>query len=147
MKTSLIVALATTVLGGLGFSEIVSRGSVAAQTPDNAAQKQQESPFYCNRLGLNPEQRKRHFEELGPKLRSLAKSVRELPDGYEFEFPADPSTFQVVAEWTIQERSCCPFFDLEMRLEREGGPLWLRLTGREGVKQFIKADFQKWIRE
>jgi hypothetical protein len=26
-------------------------------------------------------------------------------------------------------------------VDREGGPLWLRLTGREGVKQFIKADF------
>jgi len=36
---------------------------------------------------------------------------------------------------------CCPFFDIDLRVEKEGGPLWLRLTGREGVKQFIKADF------
>jgi hypothetical protein len=30
-----------------------------------------ESPFACDRLALNSEQRKRHFDELGPKLRTL----------------------------------------------------------------------------
>jgi hypothetical protein len=37
-------------------------------------------------------------------------------------------------------------FDIDMRLEREGGSLWLGLTGREGVKQFIQADGAAWIR-
>jgi hypothetical protein len=97
-------------------------------------------------LALTSEQRKRHFDELSPKLVSLKKSVRELPNGYEFEFPADASTFQLVAEWVIGERACCPFFDIDMRLEREGGSLWLSLTGREGVKQFIQADGAAWIR-
>jgi hypothetical protein len=32
-----------------------------------------------------------------------------------------------------------------LRFEREGGSSWLRLTGREGVKQFIKADFSSWF--
>lgn len=106
-----------------------------------------ESPFACNRLALTSEQRKRHFEELGPQLRSLKTQVRELPNGYEFEFPADPITVQLVAEWAIGERACCPFFDIELRLEREGGPLWLALTGRKGVKQFIEADGAAWIRQ
>jgi hypothetical protein len=48
-------------------------------------------------LVLTPEQRKRHFDELDPKLRSLKKSVRELPNGYEFELPADCNTVQLVA--------------------------------------------------
>ena len=108
--------------------------------------KTAESPFACNRLALTPEQRKHHFEELGPKLRSLKKNVRELPNGYEFEFPADSNTVQLVAEWAIGERACCPFFDIDLRLEREGGSLWLGLTGREGVKQFIQADGAAWIR-
>jgi hypothetical protein len=34
-----------------------------------------------------------------------------------------------------------------MRLEREGGSLWLALTGREGVKQFIHADGAAWIKQ
>jgi hypothetical protein len=105
------------------------------------------SPFACNRLALAPEQRRRHFDELGPKLRSLKKSVRELPNGYEFEFVSDSSTVQLVAEWAMGERACCPFFDINMRLEREGGSLWLGLTGREGVKQFIAADGAAWIRQ
>ena len=100
-----------------------------------------ESPFACDRASLNPEQRKRHFDELGPALRSLRKSTHELADGFEFEFPADAAVYQLLAEWVGGERLCCPFFDIELRVEREGGPLWLRLTGREGVKQFIKADF------
>ena len=118
----------------------------SAGAQQNAAQaKSSESPFACNRLALTPEQRKRHFDELGPKLRALKKSVRELPSGYEFEFSPDSNTVQLVAEWAIGERACCPFFDIDIRLEREGGSLWLVLTGREGVKQFIEADGAAWI--
>ena len=109
--------------------------------------KTNESPFACNRLALTREQRKRHFDELSPKLLSLKKSVRELPNGYEFEFAADPKTVLLVAEWAVGERACCPFFDIDMRLEREGGSLWLGVTGREGVKQFIQADGAAWIRK
>ena len=103
------------------------------------------SPFYCDRLALTPEIRSRHFDELGPKLRSLRKSVRELKNGYEFEFPGDAATYQLLSEWAIQERLCCPFFDINLRLEPEGGPMWLRLTGRPGTKEFIKVDGAKWI--
>jgi hypothetical protein len=105
------------------------------------------SPFACDRSALNAEQRKRHFDELGPLLRSMAKGARELADGYEFEFPADPATILLVAEWASGEHACCPFFDIDLLLQREHGAFWLRLTGREGVKEFIKADFGKWIRQ
>jgi hypothetical protein len=118
--------------------------STAAQGSSPA--ERSESAFACDRMALTPEKRKRHFDELGPKLRSLKKSVRELPNGYEFEFPADSNTVQLVAEWAVGERACCPFFDIDMRFERDGGSLWLSLTGREGVKQFIQADGAAWIR-
>ncbi len=57
----------------------------------------------------------------------------------------DAATLQLLAEWTIQERMCCPFLDIDLRLEREGGPLWLRLTGRNGTKEFIKMEAAAWI--
>ena len=104
------------------------------------------SPFACDRSALNAEQRKRHFDELGPQLRSMVQSARELPDGYEFQFLSDPATIQLVAEWSAGEHLCCPFFDVDLRLEREHGAFWLRLTGREGVKEFIKADFSRWLK-
>lgn len=104
------------------------------------------SPFACDRAALNPEQRKRHFDELGPELRTLIKGARELDNGYEFEYPADWSAIQKVAEWAAGERLCCPFFDIDLRLDSEHGAFWLRLTGREGVKQFIQADFTRWLK-
>jgi hypothetical protein len=119
--------------------------STAAQGGSSA--ERSESAFACNRMALTPEKRHRHFDELGPKLQSLKKSVRELPNGYEFEFPADSNTVQLVTEWAVGERACCPFFDIDMRLEREGGSLWLGLTGRDGVKQFIQADGASWVRQ
>jgi len=104
-----------------------------------------ESPFACNRLALSPEARTRHFDELGPDLRAIHKSIRELPDGYEFEFAPGAATFQLLSEWIGGEYLCCPFFDIDLRITREGGAFWLRLTGREGVKQFIQADFERWF--
>jgi hypothetical protein len=106
-----------------------------------------QSPFACNRLALDSQARKRHFDELGPALRSMRKTVRELPDGYEFEFPSDPKSIAIVAEWAAAERLCCPFFNIDLRMEAEGGPVWLRVTGREGTKQFIQVEGASWIKQ
>ena len=106
----------------------------------------QVSPFACDRYALTPEGRMRHFDQLGPQLKKVRNGVRELPNGYAFRFPADPTTVALVAEWAAGERLCCPFFDIDMRLEPEHGPLWLTLTGREGTKDFIKADLPTWTK-
>ena len=87
----------------------------------------------CNVLALSSEERIRHFNEVGPALRLLKKSVRELDDGYEFEFPGDRATLQLLTEWAIQERECCPFFEITLRLEPGRGAAWLRLTGEKGM--------------
>jgi hypothetical protein len=147
MKALTLFAISAIAVGAFAFSRMTFRELVAAQPPNSAAQTQRESPFACDTMAFTPEVRKRHFQELGPTLRSLRKGVRELTDGYEFEFAADQNTFQLVTEWAIQERLCCPFFDIDVRLDREGGPLWLRLTGREGVKDFIRVDAAKWIKQ
>jgi hypothetical protein len=97
-------------------------------------------------MALDPVARKRHFDELGPALREARKAVRELPNGYEFQFSPDPKTVAMVAEWAAAERVCCPFFNIELRMEPEGGPFWLRLTGRKGTKEFIKVDGASWIK-
>jgi hypothetical protein len=116
-------------------------------TSEPSSQTEHASPLACNAFVLSPEARKRHFEEVGPALLKLKKSTRELPDGYEFEFPTDRATWQLMTEWVIDERLCCPFLDIDVRFRRESGPLWLRLTGRPGVKEFIKQDFGPLIRQ
>ena len=99
----------------------------------------------CDRLALSPTARHRHFDVLSPALRQAHKQIRELPDGYEFEFPTDEATVQMLSEWAAGERLCCPFFDVDLRYAHDNGGFWLRLTGGEGVKQFIQADFAKWF--
>ena len=142
----ILIAIAITSLGAWALSQVVSQRSSAAQSGKTAANFQ--SAFACSRRALTAEQRKRHFEELTPALLKLNQGVRELPDGYEFQLPSDPATFQLVSEWAIQERLCCPFFDIDLRLDHQGGPLWLQLTGREGVKEFIKAEFRPaWFKQ
>ena len=115
--------------------------AASATSEPSSSQVEHVSVFACNAFALSPEVRKRHFEEVGPALLKLKKSMRELPDGYQFELPADNKTYQLLTEWAFQERLCCPSFDIELRFERENGPLWLRLTGRPGTKEFIKEEF------
>lgn len=105
-----------------------------------------DSPFACNINAFTVRERIRHFAELGPALRKLSTGVRELPDGYAFQFPADAKTYALLSEWIDQERRCCPFFDIALRVEREGGPLSMELTGRAGTKEFIQSDFGPWFR-
>jgi hypothetical protein len=143
-KTTLMLTAPMVFVLLLASALSLPEGAKAQSGPAEA--KRPPSPFACNRLALTSEQRKRHFDELGPKLFSLKKNVRELPNGYEVEFPGDSNTIQLATEWAIGERACCPFFDINLRLEREGGSLWVGLTGREGVKQFIQADGSAWLK-
>ena len=134
-----ILFLAAISLGAICLAALNT--SAGQDQSVSSSQTEHVSPFACNAFALSPEVRKRHFEELGPALLRLKKSMRELPDGYEFELPADNKTYQLLTEWAFQERLCCPFFDIDLRFDREGGPLWLRLTGRPGTKEFIKEEF------
>jgi hypothetical protein len=102
-------------------------------------------PFACDMTALSPEQRTRHYE-LAALLRSSLNAVRELPDGYDFEFPWNLDTYNALAEITPLEHACCPFFDVGTRIESESNKLYWRLTGTKGVKQFIKVEFAKWFK-
>ena len=138
-------------IASLGLSIGLLSGPGVAKTCESEKQASRrathESPFACDRLALDPAARRRHFDELGPALRSMRKAVRELPDGYEFQFPPDPKAIAMVAEWAAGERLCCPFFAIQLRMEAEGGPFWLRLTGRRGTKDFIKVDAAAWVKQ
>lgn len=101
------------------------------------------TPFACDMTALSSEQRSRHHE-LGDILRSALSAVRELPDGYEFEFPLQPATYDALVQITPLEHACCPFFTIEIRLEQNR--LFWQLTGSEGVKQLILMEFAAWFK-
>jgi hypothetical protein len=103
-----------------------------------------ESPIACNMTALSPAERKRHGE-VTRQMRASVQEVRELPDGYAFRLPASETSIRETAEWIAKERLCCPFLAFNLEVSREGGPLWLHLTGRagrEGVKPFLKAELK-----
>jgi hypothetical protein len=104
-----------------------------------------ESPFACDAWALDAKARKQHFDEYGPKLRTQLKGARELSNGYEFTFASSDANYRILSTWMYQERLCCPFFDLDLSIDREGGPLRLTLSGREGVKEFIRSEFEPWF--
>ena len=93
---------------------------------------------------LSSEQRARHHE-LAVLLKSSLAIIQELPNGYDFEFPWEPATYAALTEITPLEHACCPFFDIAIRIKSESNKVGWRLTGREGIKPFIRAEFGAWF--
>jgi hypothetical protein len=96
--------------------------------------------FYCNMGALTNTDRERH-KLLLLNLEAARIEIKELPDGYSFRLQNELVSLAEVTEWISYESRCCPFFDFEIRLERNNGPLWLKLIGQEGIKPFIRAEF------
>ena len=99
-----------------------------------------DTPFVCNMNALNETQRERYREIIG-KLENSRQSIKELSDGYAFRFKAESQLILEAAEFIVYERLCCPFFDFELAIEQDTNRLWLRLRGQEGIKEFIRFEF------
>jgi|SRR5215813_796196 len=99
-----------------------------------------ETRFYCNVKALNPAERAAH-KQLTDRLIAARSSIGETPDGYAFHFDAQAISFPDLANWAVAEAKCCPFFNFHLALEDSGTTLSLRLSGPEGVKQFIGLEF------
>jgi len=74
------------------------------------------------------------------ELFSRLEEIRELTDGYEFRLAEDPDTITRAAEFISLEKLCCPFLHFALEIKPEGEPVWIRLSGREGVKAFIREE-------
>ena len=132
-------AVALLMAGG-GATALATQGSAIAVRPERQAATMQ-GKFYCNTKALTPEERARH-KQLSEKLMAARKEIVETEKGYEFQFSPADVTLGELADWVAAESKCCPFFDFHIDLEREGSLLCLRLTGEEGIKGFIRAEFQ-----
>jgi hypothetical protein len=99
-----------------------------------------QSKFYCNIKALNPAERA-HHKQLTDKLLAARKETVETAKGYELQFSPANVTLAELSDWVMAESKCCPFFDFHIDLEHEGSLVCLRLTGEEGVKAFIRAEF------
>jgi len=102
---------------------------------------QQEIPIACDLTAIPANEREEH-ETLAKQLFFEAiPERRELADGYAFQFRADE--YPQLAEFIANERLCCPFFRFTLEVTPARGPIWLHITGGEGVKEFIQLEFTK----
>ena len=97
------------------------------------------TPLACNMTAFTVEQRERH-QTLAQQLFESVEEAQELPAGYAFRLPMEASMCIAVAEFITLERLCCPFLNFVLEVEPEDGPLWLKLTGPDGVKQVLQAE-------
>ena len=133
------IAAGVTLIGSGAAMGLAAQGSAIVVQPERQAVTVQ-SRFYCNIKALTPDERARH-KQLTEKLNTQRTELVETDTGYEFQYsPADISLAEL-AEWVAAESKCCPFFDFHLDVEREGKLLCLRLTGEEGIKAFIRAEF------
>ena len=130
-----------------GLAVLLSSGALVQGSPHEMTTKEKEkqvltqNKFYCNIKALNPAERV-HHKQLTDKLIAGRKEIVETEKGYEFQFNPSNVSPAELADWVVAEAKCCPFFDFHIDLEREGKLLCLRLTGEEGIKPFIRSEFQ-----
>ena len=97
-----------------------------------------DSGFYCDMTAMSPKQRGR-YDALRAKLEASVVAVYELPNGYALQLRTGSFVVAELAAFVIYEKRCCPF--LELMLDGSPDSPGLRITGRDGVKEFIRAEF------
>lgn len=95
-------------------------------------------PIACNLTDLELQQRRAGLLQT---FREALLETKELEDGYAYRFPSNANWITDLAQLVIVERECCPFLRFNLRLEPANGPVWLELTGPEGIKDFLQSLF------
>jgi hypothetical protein len=92
----------------------------------------------CDLTAIPTDVREEHVLT-APQLFAAVQEVLELPNGFAIRFLNEPGGFMAIAKFIENERLCCPFFNFGLEIEPNDGPLWLRLTGGEGVKEILQT--------
>ena len=139
-STAAMVLIALVLIAVLTFAAWMLHKA----NPVRAAVKEQTtvetSNFYCNLKALSTKERARHALLTLEIERARVETI-ELANGFAFRFQDGAVSLADFAEWVSAERKCCPFFDFEIELQADNGPLWLKLRGKDGVKAFMQSEF------
>ena len=94
------------------------------------------TPIACT---LNPDQRAARRKKLA-SFRSKADEIRELDDGYIFQFAFDEATLEEATRVILGESRCCSFLDFRLTARPSDDLLLLEVTGPEGTKEFLSVN-------
>jgi hypothetical protein len=103
-----------------------------------------ETPFACDMSAIEPSLRSKHIEKI-KEVFHFTKEIKEISNGFTFLLPNEQSLLINLMSFVEKERLCCPFFGFIIEIEPEGGSVWLKIYGREGVKEFIRAELGEYI--
>ena len=95
-------------------------------------------PLACDLTAIPSSVREEHVLT-APQLFSAAQEVQELSNGYAIRFLNESGRFMSIAKFIENEKLCCPFFNFGLDIEPNNGPIWLKLTGGEGVKELLQT--------
>jgi hypothetical protein len=96
------------------------------------------SGFFCDLTALHAIGRQRR-RELAEAVGRAARKRTELPNGYALD--AHKITIAAASEWIALEKRCCPFLKFQVRADSLSETLTVELTGADGVKEFLRAEF------
>jgi len=92
----------------------------------------------CDLTAIPADVREEHILT-APQLFAMAQEVQDLPNGFAIRFLNESGNFMSIAKFIENERLCCPFFNFGLEIEPNNGPIWLKLTGGEGVKEILQT--------
>lgn len=95
-------------------------------------------PLACVPRAIPAAERPAHFALIQSLFGETAEAREPLRNGYAFRFP--PTALESLARFVTGERMCCPFLAFSIEVSAAEGPVWLRLTGPQGTREFLEAE-------
>jgi len=101
--------------------------------------KMQETNFACDLTVLSEEEREQ-FVSVTDALIAAVQETRELENGFALRFLNRPGQLVQIAQFIERESQCCPFLKFNLEVGPSSGPIWLRIDGEPGTKEFLQAE-------
>ncbi len=98
-----------------------------------------ESPIACVLEALTGEKRKRR-RVLVEQLSQTVTGLTELETGFLLQLRNDGSVREIAEELMVLEQKCCPFLEFALQGAHSGDSIWLSITGKDGVKEFLRQE-------
>lgn len=106
----------------------------------SASSRDKKPVFACNLKAISAAERPR-YNELVKRVRAAIRKPSETAEGFTFKLDSNAVTLPEAAEWITMERLCCPFLTLQLAAAGNQTDWTLALTGSEGAKSIIAAEF------
>jgi len=95
-------------------------------------------PVACSLMPAELQERRR---TLLSKMRSVVSEVKELEDGFRYQFPLADDVLSELVKLIQLEHQCCPFLTFRLTIDAGTDSVSLEMTGPQGTKEFLAEVF------